>query len=111
MCENTLVNKIWDQRQLAAVEGVLGTVDQLTIDKCIMEEINQYHRNLAVAFYDYKKADDKVHRHLMQCVYEWTGIPKNVTELIYQLMSKWKARLEMWNKGEKVTSRWTEILF
>ena len=26
-------------------------------------------------------------------------------------MSKWKARLEMWNKGEKVTSRWTEILF
>ena len=65
MCENTLVNKIWDQRQLAAVEGVLGTVDQLTIDKCIMEEINQYHRNLAVAFYDYKKADHKVHRHLM----------------------------------------------
>ena len=26
-------------------------------------------------------------------------------------MSKWKARLEVWNKGEKVTSRWIEILF
>ena len=64
MCENTLVNKIWDQRQLAAV-GVLGTVDQLTIDRRITEEINQYHRNLAVAFYDYKKADDKVRHHLM----------------------------------------------
>jgi len=31
-------------------------VDQLVIDKCIMEEVKQYHRNLVVVFYDYKKA-------------------------------------------------------
>ena len=43
-------------------------------------------------------------------VYEWIGIPKDVIELIYQLMSKWKTRLEIWHKGEKVTSRWIEIL-
>ena len=55
MYEHTLVNKIWDEGQLGAV-GVLGTVDQLTIDTCIMKEAKLYHRNLAVAFYDYKKA-------------------------------------------------------
>ena len=43
-------------------------------------------------------------------VYEWIGIPKEVMELIYQLMSKWKTRTEIWNKGEEVTSRWIKIL-
>ena len=56
MRQHALVNEIWDEGQLGAVEGVLGTVDQLIIDRCIMEEVKQHHRNLAVAFYNYKKA-------------------------------------------------------
>ena len=108
MYEHTLVNKIWDEGQLGAV-GVLGTVDQLTIDRCIMKEAKLYHRNLAVAFYDYKKAYVKVHHDWMLRVYEWIGIPKEVMKLIYQLMSKWKTRLEIWNEGGKVISRRTEI--
>ena len=31
-------NNNWDELQLGAVTGVLGTVDQLLIDKCIMEK-------------------------------------------------------------------------
>ena len=61
MREHAMVNDIWDKGQLGAVEGVLGTVDQLIIDRCIMEEVKSHHRNLAVAFYDYRKAYDKVH--------------------------------------------------
>ena len=53
MREHMIENEIWDEGQLGAVEGVLGTVDQLIIDRCIMDEVKQYHRNLAVAFYDY----------------------------------------------------------
>ena len=52
MRENMLINKIWHKRQLGGVEGVLGTVVQLIIDKCIMGEVKQYHKNLAIAFYD-----------------------------------------------------------
>ena len=58
MREHTLVNEIWDEGQLGAVEGVLGMVNQLIIDRCIMEEVKQHNHNLAVAFYDYKKAYD-----------------------------------------------------
>ena len=54
------MNEKWDEGQLGAVEGILGTVDQIIIDRCIMEEVKQHHRNLAVAFCDYKKAYDKV---------------------------------------------------
>ena len=109
MRKHTVVNEIWDEGQLGAVEGVLGTVDQLPIDRCIMEEVKQYHRNLAVAFYDYKKAYDKVHHDWMIRVYEWIGIPKQLIQHIEQLMSKWKTRLEVWNDGEKMMSRWIDI--
>ena len=77
------------------VEGVLGTVDQLNFDRSIMTKVKQYHRNLAAAFYDYKMAYYKAHHGWMLRVYEWIGIPNEVTELIDQLTSKWKTRLEI----------------
>ena len=104
MREHVMKNEIWDEGQLGAVEGVLGRVD-----RCIMEEMKQYHRNLAVAFYDYKKAYDKVHHDWMLRVYKWTGIPYEVIELVSNLMELSKTRLEIWSKGEKMTSRWINI--
>ena len=68
MREHTMENEIWDEGQLGAVEGVLDTADQLIIDWCIMEEVKQYHRNLAITFYDYKKVYDKVHHDWMLSV-------------------------------------------
>ena len=65
ICENTQVNKIWDEQQLEVVERVLVTVVQLIIDRCIMEEVKQYRKNLAVSFYDYKKVYDKVQHDWM----------------------------------------------
>ena len=35
--------------------------------------------------------------------------PKDVITLISQLMEKWKTRLEIWSRGEKLTSRWIDI--
>ena len=104
MREHTAVNEIYDEGQLGAVEGVLGTVDQLIIDRCIMEEVKQHHCNLAVAFYNYKKASDKVHHDWMIRVYEWIGIPNSVIKLVKMLMRKWKTRLEIWRDCEKTTS-------
>lgn len=63
-------NEIWDEAQLGAVESVLGMVNQLIIDQCIMEEVKQYHRNLVVRFYNYKKAYSKVHQDWTLKVYD-----------------------------------------
>ena len=109
MREHTMENEIWDEGQLGAVEGVLGMVDQLIIDRCIMEEVKQYHRNLAVAFYDYKKAYDKDHHDWMLRVYQWIGVPDEVIKLISNLMELWKTRLEIWINGEKMKSSWINI--
>ena len=95
-----------DEGQFKAVEGQLGTVNQLIIDRCIMEEVKQYQKNLVIAFYDYKKAYDKVYHDWMLRVYRWIGIPDEVIKMISNLMELWKTRLEIWSKGEKMTSRW-----
>ena len=102
-------NEICDEDQLGAVEGVLGMVDQLIVDQCIMEEVKRYYRNLTVAFYDYKKVNNKVHHNWILRVYRWAGIPDEVIKLISNLMELWKTRLEIWSKGEKITSRWINI--
>ena len=51
-------NNIWDRSQLGTFSGVLGTVDQFIVENTIMDEGKK--RNLAVAFYDYRKAFDMV---------------------------------------------------
>ena len=103
------MNEIWDEGQLGAL-GVLGTVDQLIIDRYIMEEVKQHYYNLAVAFYDYKKAYIKVHYDWIIPGYDGIGIPKDVIKLIMDLMDKWKTRLEIWKGSEKVMRRWIQTL-
>ena len=49
MRERIAVNEIWDEGALGALEGLLGTVNQLIINRCMMEESKQHRRKLAVA--------------------------------------------------------------
>ena len=107
--QHALENSIWDEGQLGAVTGVLGTADQLLIDKCIMEEVKIYKRNLAVAYYDCKKAFGNVQYDWMIRVYEWIGIPAVVISVLKALMNKCKTRLKLWKDGEKCVSRWIDI--
>ena len=109
MKEHAEEDEIWDRNQMGTCQDVLGTVDQLLIDNCIMEEVRIHKRNLAVAYYDYRKAYDMVHHDWMLRVYEWMGIPKSVCKVIEQLMVRWKTRLEVFDQGKKVVSRWIEI--
>ena len=102
-------NNIWDKSQLGACEGVLGTIDQLLIDNCIMDEVRNYKRNLAVSFYDYQKAYDMVRHDWIIRVYKWIGLPNKVIRLIESLMAGWQTRLEVNDRGRVITSRWIKI--
>ena len=88
--EHTAVKEIWDEGKLGAVEGILGTVNH----RCIVEEVKQHQCNVAVAFYDYKKAYNKVHHDWMIRVHECIRILRSVIKLIKELIRKWKTRLE-----------------
>ena len=88
----------------------MGTVDQLIISRTVMEEVSSYHQFLAVGFYDYKKAYDKVHHNWMLITYKWIGIKVNVITLLISLMKKCIASLEIWKDKEKSSSRWIDIM-
>ena len=75
-----------------------------------MEEVKTLHRNLAIAFYNYKKAYDEWHHDWMLRVYSWMGLLANVISLLRQLMRSWKTRLEIWSEGERKVSRWIKIV-
>ena len=110
MREHTMENGIWDEGQFGAVVGVMRNVGQLVIDRSIMKEVKTCHRNLAVAFYYYKKAYDKVHHDWMLRVYMWIGLSDNVITLLSSLMRKWKTRLEICKDGKKSISGWINIM-
>ena len=90
--------------------GVLGTVDQLIIDKSILKGVKTYHRNLTAAFFDYKKAYDKLHHDWMLRVYKWIGVLDNVITLLSSIKRKWKTRLEVSKDGKKSIRRWIDII-
>ena len=102
-------NNIWDQNQLGAHEGVLGTVDQLLVDNCIMDEVRTHHRDLAVAYYDYQKAYDMVRHDWILRVFEWMKVPLKVILVIKGVMKRWKTQLEVGTTREKVKSSWINI--
>jgi len=110
MKDHSIRNDLWDDGQLGAMDGVLGTVDQLLVDECIMQQVRESKRNLAVAYYDYKKAYDMVHHDWMIRVYRWMGVPDNVCRVLERLMKLWRTKLEVFVDGQKQTSRWIEIL-
>ena len=56
MRNHAVENNIWNDGQLGAAEWILGTVDQLIIDRCIMEEVKTQPSNLAVAFCQLQKS-------------------------------------------------------
>ena len=102
-------NNLWDEQQLGATSGVLGTTDQLLVDECIMQQVKDKHLNLCVAYNDYKTAYDRVRHDWMLMVYKWMGIPEQLIELLKTIMSKWKTRLEICESGLKVRSRVLDI--
>ena len=76
---HVIQNKIWDKGQQGSV---LGAVNQVFVDRCIMEEVITYQRNLAVLYYDYKKTYDNGDYDWILHVYKWIGIHQTVISLL-----------------------------
>ena len=70
-----------------------STKDQLLIDKAILRDCKRRHKNLAMAWVDYRKAYDLVpHSWILECMRIF-GIAENVTEFMKRSMATWKTQL------------------
>ena len=109
MKEHADRNGTWDKNQLGTCSEVLGTVDQLLIDKAVMDEVRNKKRNIAVAFFNYQRAYDKVRHVWMMRVYVWMGIEDKVLEVQDVMMRKWKTRLVVKDSEKTNIIRWINI--
>ena len=62
------------------------------------------------SLYDYRMVYDKVHHDWMIRGVRMDRNTEECDQAYQELMRKWKTRLEIWSDGEKMTSRWIQIL-
>ena len=60
MTEHLKLNNLWDEQQKGIRCNIMGTADNLLVDRCKLEEVKEHQRTTAVAYYDYQKAYDTV---------------------------------------------------
>ena len=81
------------QEQKGCRKKSSGTKDQILIDKMILQDCKQKHKNLAMAWVDYRKAYDLVpHSWILECL-ELAGISENIKNFIDNTMKKWTTEL------------------
>ena len=76
------------QEQKGCRKKSSGTKDQILIDKMILQDCKQKHKNLAMAWVDYRKAYDLVpHSWILECL-ELAGISENIKNFIDNSLKK-----------------------
>ena len=77
-------------QQKGCRRGSRGTKNQLVIDKTVLSDCKKRHTNLAIAWIDYKEANDMLpHSWINECL-EMFGIANNVKDFLNNSMKSWK---------------------
>ena len=95
------------EEQKGCRKGSRGTNDLLYFDRTIIKEVKSRNKNLAMAWIDYKKADDMVpHLWIIKCL-DLFEVAENIKSLLVNSMEKWKVILSSGNSelGEVETKR------
>ena len=80
-------------KQKGCMRQSRATKDQLLIDKMVLEDAKKRHRNLSMAWIDFRKAFDSVpHDWLLVCL-KSLGIHPNICSLISVYMQYWSTEL------------------
>ena len=80
--------KLLQQEQEECRKGSRGTNDLLYIDRAVMKEVKSRNKNLAMAWIDYKKADDMVLNSLIIECLDLPGVAENIKSLLVNSMEK-----------------------
>ena len=73
-------------------KGSRGTNDLLYIDRAVIIEVKSRHKNLAMAWIDYKKPYMVPHLWIIECL-DLFGVAENIKSFLVNSMEKWKVML------------------
>ena len=96
-------NNIIFEEQAANKRESWGCIDQLLINKTIMDEAVKYKRSIFCIWLDYKKAYDSVpHSWILESL-KLAKIPPWIIQAVMNIMDLWKARVHLNTKNGDIT--------
>ena len=89
------INNIVTTEQAGGKKDVWGCLEQLLINKTILEEVTKNHRSLVTMRLDYQKAFDSVpHKWLIKAL-KLAKVPEKIINALVNLMKKWSTRVNI----------------
>ena len=88
-------NEIITIEQAGGKPGSWGCLDQLSINKSILDEVQKHRRNLFMMWFDYKKAFDSVPHDWILKALQLARVPQKIINTIENLMKVWATKLHL----------------
>ena len=98
------IYNIIPEEQKGCVPGKQGTIDQLMVDKMILNNAKSSKRNLSTAWIDYKKAFDSIPHDWLIKSLEIHKFNDVIVNFFKTLMTKWQTKLTLSSENETVTT-------
>ena len=89
------INKIVTTEQAGRKKDVWGCLEQLMINKMILDEVIKHKRSVVMAWLDYQKAFDSVPHEWLLIALKLAKVPPLVISAIETLMQKWSTNLHL----------------
>ena len=100
--EHCQQNNIIFPEQAANRPGSWGCIDQLLINKNVMDEITKYHRSAFCTWLDYRKAYDSVSHEWIIKSLELAKVPIEIIRSIYHLTQIWGVKIMLRGENESI---------
>jgi len=101
---HVMMHQILPQEQCALRKGRRGCFDALMIDSMVTEDAMHRHRNLDVAWIDYRKAFDHVPHGWLREMLELCRVPLKIQQCLSDLQTKWRTVFSLKHAGGELTT-------
>ena len=95
MSHHINTSKIIPNEQKGNASNNYGTIDQLIINKMVMDNVKLKQRNISTAWIDYKKAFDSVPHDWIVKTLKIHKFDPSTTKFLRKTMNKWKTSLHL----------------
>ena len=99
------INNIVTIEQAGGKKDMWGCLEQLLVNKTILEEVTKNHRSLVTLWLNYQKALDSVpHKWLIKAL-KLAKVPEKIINVLVNLMKKWSTRVNIESESVNIESK------
>ena len=102
---HVMEHQILPHEQCALRKGRRGCFNALMIDSMVTEDAMHRHRNLDVAWIDYRKAFDHVPHGWLREMLELCRVPLKIQQCLRDLQTKWRTVFGLKHAGGELTTQ------